>query len=395
MTPHSFDPDADLDPFAAIPLSHEAPALPVAPESADPASAPTPAPVDPPATALHPEPGVHPVESERKWIHLDPADGHVLTEISTGHYSGRPHVASDPHLDGLDHVRPTAIGSIRGGVPSDAAANSGYVNHSVAVGAVSLRGISHYRELRPAVRQDAYSVGHTADWVIVAVGDGVSQGPLSHLAAERAVSEAFLIMRDFLAASGGVPPTTQQWIDICEECRSTVEKFARQVLAPPGSSQAAQEADLTAVARKMSTTLDIALVATAPDSTGRYPFVHASMAGDGSSFLLDRDRGWAAVRDGKPSKAHAPADFAVVPLPQEPEHPPTISRGTLRPGQAFVLVTDGFGDMLSGGATMPAYYLHRELSAGPIDVAQLIRVASLMNPVGDDDRTAVVVWTVP
>ncbi|GED95976.1 hypothetical protein nbrc107697_00150 [Gordonia crocea] len=339
-----------------------------------------------PYPAIAPEPPV----AEREWVLRELAEEHVLATLEGGFYAGRPIASSGPDLEGLDQTRPTAVGHARGGHRSDVAADMGWINDSLAVGAVSLRGIGHHAKARLAVRQDAYSLGHTDDWVIIAVADGVSAAPWSHLAAQHAVIRASTLVRALLDDVGDLP-TPGQWATVAEEVRASVEAFARRSVPAPAPGKDAPSVETLALA--LSTTLDIALVATAPDADGRYRYVHASMAGDGTSYLLDPVLGWSTIRDGQPDQKDAPADFGVVPLPRDPGRPPVINAGQLEPGQAFMLVTDGFSGMIAGGAGVAGVYLHDEWGHGPVDVVRLIQAASLMNPSGDDDRTAVIVWT--
>ena len=320
----------------------------------------------------------------------------IAYTLDSGYYKGRFATEGGSGLEGMDNVRPTILPQLQGGHRSDAIVDAGYVNDQVYVGAVSVRGMSHHMS-GSAPRQDHYAIGVQSGWLISVVADGVSEGPLSHLAAERAVATAQSKVRVALRDAGDPDRSTVaalDWTGIGAACCDAVDAYARQVLSrfisDVPNSPRIEDVRPSVLAKKMSTTLDIALVAVEPDRDGVYSYIRVRISGDSSAYLLDAQRGWLSVALGK-SAGSGQIDNSVIPLPI-PQGPPAISVGWIAPGQAFVHVTDGFGDLVQEGRRPVGRFLFEQWSAGPLDSVRLLHTASVVNANGDDDRTAVIVW---
>ncbi|WP_187328521.1 protein phosphatase 2C domain-containing protein [Rhodococcus sp. WS3] len=316
--------------------------------------------------------------------------------IDSGYYQGRYAAEGSSGLEGMDLIRPTVLAQLHGGHRPDVMLEAGYVSERAYVGAVSMRGLSHHMS-KTAPRQDHYGLGVQDGWVISVIADGVSVGAMSHLAAERAVLSATSQVRAALRAANSTDADSVRgldWIAIGNSCRDAVDSYARQVLSrfmsTSDGSIDINDAHSSTLAKKMSTTLDIALIAIEPDQNNAYPFVRVGISGDSSAYVLDPDRGWHSIALGKSTDA-SQINNAVIPLPME-QGTPTISTGALQAGQVFVHVTDGFGDLIQEGRRPVGRFLFEQWAGGPVDSVRLLQSASVLNANGDDDRTAVVVW---
>jgi hypothetical protein len=272
--------------------------------------------------------------------------------------------------------------------------------------AASLRGLSHQQYAKP--RQDTFAVGIAEDdaWLFACVADGVSEGPLSHHAADVACQVMTETMLGSL--SGMVPPADGAtwetvasglpWLDAVKAVNIAIIKVATghalTEMARRGDANAIRYADSVinvASARKiMSTTLIAVAVATRPELDGQHPFVVASVAGDSSAFLLMENR-WSALTVVKNEGAEV-ASSAVHPLPGSPE--PFFHCGTLPRGACLCLMTDGLGDPLGTGKGAVGAFL-AEMWRQPPDLLSFASQLGFLRKTFVDDRTAFSIWSKP
>jgi hypothetical protein len=318
------------------------------------------------------------------WVKPGPVES---SEISDGLCKGRIAVGD---VGQMQRIMPRILKRVLGGGHwPEAMVDGGYVAERLYVGAVSLRGPAHHELEEP--RQDHYSLCVEGDWFIGVVADGVSEAKWSHLAAERAAATAVRAIRARINPDGVVE---SDWPAIGEECRQQVRALAvkligRSVRGSQGEAVEPEELPDRALAQSFATTCDVVICRRTPDDEGTHQAVRATISGDGSAYVLSPSRGWKRVGTGKLNDQGV-VDNSVTPLPKDPG-PPRVTATKLRAGDALVLCTDGFGDLIEGGGRPVGRYLFKEW-AEPLDPARLLRTASFVNVNADDDRTAIIVW---
>lgn len=373
-------------PMPTPPQGTPAPVTPPPPPPlAIPAPATPPAPAVTPVVVPQPEPATTPASAGPDlWVR---PGKFAASLVPTGRYAGQSIVGQPGSLLEIERTLANPItGGHRPAVVVDLV-DAG----RIVIGAVSVRGALHYDSR--TVRQDSYSLGKSEDgaWAIAAIADGVSEGALSHLGADTAAHQAVTSARTELARQGF---ESADWARVAAEVRAKVQASTRQLVAgkivgadgTPVDPKTLSDEDL---ARAAGTTSELLVIAVKPSPAGTYSFARVVIAGDGSGLMLDPSRGWKPLSVGK-NNVGGFANNAVKPLPLD-VGTPVVQRGTLEPGQAVLLTTDGIGDFLVDGSTEVGGYLHQEWST-PISSVNLVRSASFVTYQSDDDRAVVIVW---
>lgn len=321
--------------------------------------------------------------TESAWQKPGPAAAEAITE---GQYEGRVAVGN---IGEMQRIVPRILPNLRGGHRPESMVDSGFACNGLYVGAVSVRGPGHHHLGAP--RQDHYAIGIEGDWFIGVVADGVSEGALSHLGAERAAFTAVAEIRSRIKGSG---LEARDWPAIAEACRTAVRAMAlqlvgRHIVDAEGAPVAPEMVGDRTLATHVATTCDVVVCALHADSAGNRTFTRTTISGDGSAYLLSPQDGWQQVGAGKVNEAGV-VDNSLTPLPLDPG-PPRVTVSKLAAGQALVLCTDGFGDLIETGLRPVGRYLFERWSR-PLDAAQLLDSASFLNKNADDDRTAVILW---
>ncbi|MEV0895648.1 protein phosphatase 2C domain-containing protein [Actinoplanes sp. NPDC049802] len=249
--------------------------------------------------------------------------------------------------------------------------------------AASLRGVGHLETGKP--RQDSYVVTVTRGdhWLVGCVADGVSDGRLSHRAADLACEKLAGELIDGLAAG---PDTDLDTLDWAAGVAGVNAAIRREFLA----AARVEDADLADVRALMSTTAVAFAVAARPDPDGAHRAVVASLAGDSAALVLDGD-GWRPVTAVK-GEGEEMASNAVRPLPREVEAEPVTL--ALRPGDVLAVVTDGIGDPMGSGGGVVGRFL-AEQWAGPPDTIEFANQVGFYRKTFMDDRTVIAVWVAP
>jgi serine/threonine protein phosphatase PrpC len=267
--------------------------------------------------------------------------------------------------------------------PADTQLDAGTAGDLV-VRAASVRGTSHRHAGTP--RQDDYAICADDRWLIVAVADGVSAGPLSHQAATLACRGAAGLVRDRLGREGGVAGIV--WADVLSSAARRIVAHGRRALESDADD--GDEVLSADVARMMATTLVVAVIPVRPGDDGRHEGTVLAL-GDTSAFVLGADRAWRAITDIKNDGADI-ASSATAALPYLPSESPDARPVTLERGEVLLVMTDGVGDALGTGDGAVGRFLGSEWQAPP-------EMLSFGGQVGfarrsfDDDRTVVGVWT--
>lgn len=236
--------------------------------------------------------------------------------------------------------------------------------------------------------------------------DGVSEGPLSHLAAEL-VCDALtdVIVDEFDRIEPGIAERAWTatleglaWPEAVERANDAVRKQFRTLLERKRRATGVSEDEEAAarvpfdarVRHTMSATAMMLVAATEPANDGTYPVALANVAGDSAAFALFNGR-WNPLSDIKNEGANI-VSGAVRSLPVEVAVQPQAWR--FSPGAMLVMMTDGLGDPLGKGTGVVGAFLSDKWMAPP-DVLAFAGHLSFYRRSFADDRTAVAVWFRP
>ena len=249
--------------------------------------------------------------------------------------------------------------------------------------AASVRGRSH--RFGGKVRQDAYAYRITDDgsYLIVAVADGVSSGPLSHVAAEIVTRQGCIELADRLAKQR---PRELDWTAVLTELANQIALRGRaRVEATYEGVELKTYQDLAAY---LASTALFAVVTLDPSEAGLA--VEILPYGDSSAWILREGRRWVTGQPVKNDHAEiATSKTKALPIP--PQQALRAIGDFIRPGDALMLVSDGIGDPLGDGTGTVGAFLADAWAHPPEQLAFAAHV-DFARKSHDDDRTAVVVW---
>lgn len=315
------------------------------------------------------------------WTYPGPSNSEIVKD---GFYRGRFQVGE---VGGMLRVLPRVGTRLSGSHVPDSVVEAGVLSPSISVGAVSIKGASHHNGDGLSPRQDSYTVGKNANWIVFCVADGVSSGSLSHVAATEASKTG---VWETLNALKQNDPGMIDWEIVGEAIRESVRSLGlRLAYRQVGDLVPLPEVTDTDIAKIMSTTCEL-LVSPTERRNGVLRVYRIRITGDGSFYILDRELGWNRIGAQKFSDSQLINNAVSNPLPMHGA-PPQIDTWDLRPGQAAVLCTDGFGDVIGRGSLPPGRFLFEQWQ-NPRDTVGLLSSASFININADDDRTAAIVW---
>jgi serine/threonine protein phosphatase PrpC len=234
------------------------------------------------------------------------------------------------------------------------------------VRAATVAGLRH--RLAGGVGEDAYAWAVREGWLVVTVADGVGSTPGAGDASAAAVRAACRAALDGAGGEDGEGHTRLS--AACRRAATAASEAVREVAerGPEGR-----------------TTLVVAVM-DAAHQLGEWASLRV---GDSSGFEL-RARKWrevfAAEEHDEPLHTTTPA------LPSGPDTFEEAT-GTLEPGDALVLLTDGVADPLRDGPETVAPPLADSLSQAPSPLT-LAAVADFARQGCLDDRTVLAVWRV-
>ena len=307
-------------------------------------------------------------------------------------------------VDGGDPLAAAGIGSIsigeRGeaadaeGVPAltiapevpDTIIDAGVVG-PVQLRAVSLRGIGHRVAGTP--RQDEMAVdiaGPDANWLVVAVADGVSAGARSHIASRLVARRGVRLLVEHLATSG---PDTIDWDGL-------VGTLAGAIVVQGRREQEDDTLDARAVAADMATTVAFAIVPVVPDGDGDGHEAKALRTcivlpiGDTSVWVLRAGTAWSSVTAIKNAGSDV-ASSATAALPLLPPAALVPTTVTVAEDDVLFVLSDGVGDPLGDGSGEVGEVLAR-LWAQPPNKFEFAAEVDFGRRSHTDDRTAVGLW---
>jgi serine/threonine protein phosphatase PrpC len=253
--------------------------------------------------------------------------------------------------------------------------------------AASVRGLS--KRYLGGPRQDDFCLHlHVPTrTLIVAVADGVSAAPRSHLGAALAVRQAAAAaVRQLDAGTANL-----DWSEIFNHAAwALIEEHRRE---RADSSAGAGEA-----AGSLATTLAVAAISAGPDESDdeqsdehAEPLtcrVQTAAIGDSPTLVLSEGRFERVV--GEQDDIDGLIGGGVHALPRHTS-PSRVQARRLRPDDVLLICTDGLALPLADGKGDVGRTLARELS-NPPDIVDFARLLDFSRSTYDDDRTLVAVW---
>ncbi|MEA2147388.1 MAG: hypothetical protein QOG59_2975 [Solirubrobacteraceae bacterium] len=254
----------------------------------------------------------------------------------------------------------------------DTVADGGSV-FGLTVRAASVRGL--FKRYIGGPRQDdvCLAVHEPTRTLVVAVGDGVSAAPRSHVGAALAVRHATAAVVRQLGRGGDQAP---DWNEVFDQAAwALVDEHRRAGGDCDGGVQGAG-ADL-------ATTLTVAAISVEDDGVS----VRLGAVGDSPALVLGH--GFRTLTGGE-THADGLIGGRVQALPRHPRAW-TAAELCLAADEVLLLCTDGLGLPLGDGTGEVGRVLARELGRPP-EVIDFARLLDFSRSTYDDDRTLVAVW---
>ncbi|WP_157779052.1 protein phosphatase 2C domain-containing protein [Micromonospora sp. WMMA2032] len=250
----------------------------------------------------------------------------------------------------------------------------GWSTDRFCVRLASVRGYAH--RLRGTPRQDDAAVVHHAPTgsIVLAIADGVSAAPFSHIGATAACRAAVAaIVADLDTGIDAV-----DWQNVVRQTAWQLTEQARTIFKLP-------EADPARAERELATTLVTGLIR--PTAEGAEAAL--IQVGDSSAWVL-RGGEYRCLLEAKFSIDDEVLGSTVTALPRVPQVTPRV--GPLVPGDVLLVGTDGFGDPLGDGSGLVGRHLADQLGRPqpPLEFAYHL---DFSRETFDDDRTLLAVWT--
>jgi serine/threonine protein phosphatase PrpC len=261
----------------------------------------------------------------------------------------------------------------------------GWENDFLTLRGASVRGGSHRWEHIP--RQDNFATAFVPDknWVVVAVADGVSGAPQSHIGASVAVSAAI----NYFINTKVAEIERVNWKHVCVEIARHLNWAMTSVKGHEGipDTLGESEAALAVAALKyLATTFVCALIT--KNQRGEGLIARVITVGDSGVWLLS-DARFYAVAGGKDESSEITSND-VAPLPYIPSTVEPIEI-PIKPGEVLLLGTDGFGEPLGTGDGELGLLFKTMLKAVP-SLAVFAETLDFTRRYFVDDRTLVAIW---
>jgi serine/threonine protein phosphatase PrpC len=258
-------------------------------------------------------------------------------------------------------------------------------NDFLTLRGASIRGNSHRWEKIP--RQDSFATAFVPhkNWVVVAVADGVSAAPQSHIGAAIAVDSA-------ISYFVNTPTADVERLDWRQACEVVARRLTLKITSlrdhPIGLDKIGDtESDVAGAALTyLATTLVCAVITPNQHAGGLVARVIA--VGDSGVWLLSGAKFHAAAGGKEDGSGITSND--VAPLPYVPPDLAPV-KVAVKPGEVLLLGTDGFGEPLGSGDGELGRLFRSALE--PVPTA--LRFANTLDFTRKyfvDDRTLVAVW---
>lgn len=247
--------------------------------------------------------------------------------------------------------------------------------------AASSKGSLHQAGESP--RQDSYSYGvyeeNGEKWIILAISDGVSSSPYSHILAEYLTFSGVKELKLQLEAYGEV--YVQEFAHKINQmannfCRKRLVRFNQQF------DESKYVAHLGA--NFFGATLECAVIHIIQDKQTVKQF---TISGDGGAYIFKSSSKIDIIKSGK-IRGEGIVSNAVSPLPLDDIDDVNIEEVLLEKGDIFFMATDGLSDFIgSGNSSLSKFLLEKIVEAK--DAVEFLKIINVAMFQLDDDKTAV------
>ena len=252
----------------------------------------------------------------------------------------------------------------------------GWSSLPFTIRAASMRGHRHRRNGAPRQDDFAVAVKTDPDRLIVAVADGVSGAPQSHIGASTVVRYA----TQWLAEQAPNNVADTDW-------RNLVEGAAWALVEQAGRILSLAEVDAEQAELVMATTLTCAVCEPGADGqvTARLVCV-----GDSGAWILSGDE-FTQVVGAVASPEAAVSSSEVTGLPRVPDCVEAVEV-VIDPDAVLLIGTDGFGNPLGGGGGEVGALFRAVLGGRIPSIIEFAHALDFSRETFDDDRTLVAIW---
>ncbi|MFH6635453.1 protein phosphatase 2C domain-containing protein [Streptococcus suis] len=247
--------------------------------------------------------------------------------------------------------------------------------------AASSKGSLHQAGESP--RQDSYSYGvyeeNGEKWIILAISDGVSSSPYSHILAEHLTFSSVKELKLQLEAYGEVYVQ-----DFAHKINQMANNFCRKQLVR--FNQQFDESKYVAHlgANFFGATLECAVIHIIQDKQTVKQF---TISGDGGAYIFKSSSKIDIIKSGK-IRCEGIVSNAVSPLPLGDIDDVNIEEVCLEKGDIFFMATDGLSDFIgSGNSSLGKFLLEKIVEAK--DAVEFLKIINVAMFQLDDDKTAV------
>lgn len=236
----------------------------------------------------------------------------------------------------------------------------------------SVRG--HMHRYENSVRQDSFALGHTDDFVILVLCDGVGSAPMSHVGARSAAA--------FAACWGGFASRSRALLSLGAETSQVPLAELHEHLMEVAAHMGLEPSDLAA-------TLVMAAIerAAEPDGDGSRRAVLWNV-GDSAVLRIGTDGSIGAetppVGSDDADQTFANAPVSAVPMATHA----TVWLSSLAPGETLMIASDGVSNIVASNTEFCDSLADLWRTSAPTP-AQLLQVVDATVKSFDDDRTVV------
>ena len=240
----------------------------------------------------------------------------------------------------------------------------------------SLRGESHYAY--EGVRQDSFSLEDykcgEKHYVIASIADGVGNAVYSDQFSDLLVNNISIGIKAQLSKCFYLDKIDWEYIS------NYIWKVSLEYCKRKTGSD-----DPTEYYGKWASTLEF-IVIDASDCDNN-EFVHVTIAGDGGSYLIDKND-WYAIKNSKQIEGQYISNDVAC-LPSKPIKPVLKRKGRLKRGEMLFLVTDGLGDCIEESPGFRLFLGDKLKNA--INLPAFISVICTSIDQMDDDKTGILI----
>lgn len=232
-------------------------------------------------------------------------------------------------------------------------------------------------------RQDSYSYGiyetDSANWIVIAISDGVSSADYSHVLADYLTFAAVKEMKSQLESFGEIKvPAFADKINILANdfCLKQLTRMNQEFDENRYTAQLG--------AKYFGATLECVVVLLESNFAQVNQF---TVSGDGGTYFFNKNTETKVIKTGKTRNDEVVSN-AVTPLPTDNVQPIVAEPAYLDVGDILFITTDGLSDFIGDGESELGNFLKEKLSEvdNPIEFLKIINVAMFQL---DDDKTAV------